>query len=83
MAIKRYDVVAITGTYIDDAGQERNRYLKCGAVFENTKGLTLKLDALPVSSNGWFQLYENKDYKGEAITPARQSSDSIDDDLAF
>ncbi|NLO79697.1 MAG: hypothetical protein GX093_05240 [Xanthomonadaceae bacterium] len=58
MAIKRYDVVAVTGSYIDRNGQERRRYMNCGAVFETEKGLSPKLEAVPLGSDGWFQLCE-------------------------
>jgi hypothetical protein len=58
MAIKRYDVVAITGSYVDRSGVEKRRYLNCGAVFETEKGLSLKLESIPVGFDGWFQLYE-------------------------
>jgi len=66
MAIKRYDVVAVTGTYTDRNGNERKRYLNCGAVFETEKGLSLKIEALPVGFDGWFQLYEPRE---EGQTP--------------
>lgn len=58
MAIKRYDVVAVTGSYTDRNGVEKRRYMNCGAVFETEKGLSLKLEAIPVGFDGWFQLYE-------------------------
>ena len=58
MAIKRYDVVAVTGSYTDRNGVEKRRYLNCGAVFETDKGLSQKLEAVPLGSEGWFQLYE-------------------------
>mgnify|MGYP001268906192 FL=1 len=58
MAIKRYDVVAVIGSYTDRNGMEKRRYMNCGAVFETEKGLSLKLEAIPVGFDGWFQLYE-------------------------
>lgn len=58
MATKRYDVVAVTGSYIDRNGVEKRRYMNCGAVFETEKGLSLKLEAIPVGFDGWFQLYQ-------------------------
>lgn len=64
MAIKRYDVVAVTGKYTDRQGQEKSRYLNVGAVFENDRGqLSIKLEALPVGGewSGWLQLYEPKE----------------------
>lgn len=58
MAIKRYDVVAVTGTYTDRNGIEKKRYLNCGVVFETDKGLSLKLEAVPTAGDGWFMLFE-------------------------
>lgn len=64
MAIKRYDVVAVTGKYTDRNGQEKSRYMNCGAVFENDRGqLSIKLEGLPVGTewNGWLSLFEPRD----------------------
>jgi hypothetical protein len=69
MAIKRYDVVAVTGSYTDRNGVEKRRYMNCGAVFETEKGLSLKIEAIPVGFDGWFQLYEPRT---EQQTPAQQ-----------
>jgi hypothetical protein len=94
MAIKRYDVVAVTGTYTDRNGNERKRYLNCGVVFETDKGLSLKLEALPVGHDGWFQLYEPRSEEQQAVprqtgrpqasaqaAPARQASFSAGEDF--
>jgi hypothetical protein len=65
MAIKKFDVVAVTGKYVDRQGNEKSRYLNVGAVFENDRGnLSLKLEALPVGNpewTGWLQLFEPRD----------------------
>ena len=61
MAKKKYDVVAITGTYQDAQGQEKKRYLNCGVVFENeeTGNLSIKIETMPVGEwNGWLSLFE-------------------------
>ena len=86
MAIKRYDVVAVTGTYLDAEGMEKRRYLNCGAVFENEKGLSLKLEALPVEGNGWFYLFEPRRKSASAkpaATKAEAKTPELDDDLPF
>ena len=56
-----YEVMASTGSYTDKNGQEKRRWMKCGIVM-NTKtgGLALKLEAVPVGSDGWFSLFEPK-----------------------
>ena len=61
MAKVKYDVVAITGTYQDpNTGQEKKKYVTCGRVIENDKGFSLKLDVVPINSEGWFNLWEPK-----------------------
>lgn len=94
MAIKRYDVVAITGSYVDRSGVEKRRYLNCGAVFETEKGLSLKLESIPVGFDGWFQLYEPRPEQpsvGQQGTRQPQPkpkvamamSDEFNDDIPF
>lgn len=56
----KYEVVAVTGKYTNGAGEEKKRYLKCGVVLEGDKGLSLKLEAVPVGADGWFYLFEPK-----------------------
>ena len=68
-----YEVVAITGKYTNRDGVEKNRYVKCGVVLQGDKGLSMKLESLPVSSDGWFQLYEPKP-KTEASGPQTESA---------
>ncbi len=57
-----YDACIRTGTYQKD-GQEKINWLKIGAVFESDKGLSLKLDALPVGGSPegcWIKLFPAK-----------------------
>lgn len=63
MAKKAYEVVAVTGSYSDRDGNTRKRYQRCGVVFENDRGLSLKLEAIPVGGewNGWLMLMEPRD----------------------
>lgn len=84
MARKRYDVVAVTGTYTDRNGNERKRYLNCGAVFETDKGLSLKLEAMPTGHDGWFMFFEPRpqqpqQQRGEPLAAEAE----FDDDLPF
>ena len=72
---KKFDVVAVTGTYTKD-GVEKPVWKNCGAVFETPKGLSLKLDLVPVAGDGWFKLFEPK-----AQDAAPQKSTGPDDDL--
>ena len=56
-------LVAVIGKYTDKDGNEKNRYLTVGTLFEGEKGLTVKLDAIPVESKGWFNCYDLDDKK--------------------
>ena len=58
---KKFDVVAITGKYQDRDGNEKNRYTNIGVVIETSKGLSLKLESVPVGWDGWAGLYELKE----------------------
>lgn len=55
-----YEVMAKTGKYTDKNGQEKNRWAKCGVILQGDKGLSLKLETIPVGSDGWFSLFEPK-----------------------
>ncbi len=74
MAVKKYDVVAITGEYTNAQGEKKKRYVNCGAVFETEKGMSLKLESLPVGGewNGWLSLYEPSQRQREE--PKQQKS---------
>lgn len=84
MSKVKYEVVAVTGKYTDRDGNEKNRYLKCGVVIQTDKGFSLKLEAVPVESNGWFMLFEPKE-RGESKgnTPLPAPSGDFDDDIPF
>jgi len=80
MSIK-YEVIAKTGTYTNKQGEEKNRWLKCGVVMETKNGgLAMKLEAVPVGSDGWFTLTEPKEY--EPKSSPRNVAD-IDSDVPF
>ena len=56
-----HDVVVSTGTYTDQQGQEKKRWMKIGAVFtdQETGNMSIKLDALPMpkESGTWLKLF--------------------------
>ena len=77
---KKFDVVH--GEKYTAGGEEKTKWTRCGVVFESDKGLSLKLDYIPVSSNGWFSLFEPKDRSQQSggtgnPAPAPMSSDEI------
>ena len=78
---KIYDAVCAIGKYTDKDGKEKTRYLNVGAVLEGDKGVSLKLDALPVNFSGWINFYEPKEKQQNKQT----ESDGFvpDDDVGF
>ena len=63
---KKYDVV-YTQRYTQN-GEEKTKWINCGAVLETAKGFRVKLDAIPVGFDGWFALFEPKE-GGKADAP--------------
>lgn len=76
---KIYDAVVVTGEYQDRQGNTKKRYLNVGVVLEGDKGLSMKLEALPVNFNGWINFYEPKQREQSGGESRQQSSAPIDD----
>lgn len=61
MATLKYEAVA----RLPEGKDGKKRYHKCGVVFESDKGLSLKLDSLPVAGfDGWISFYDPKPKDG-------------------
>jgi len=59
---KTMNIVAITGTYTNNQGQEKKRYLTCGTLFiYDDGGMSIKLDAVPTNFDGKLAVYEKED----------------------
>lgn len=87
-SVKKFDAVATVGSYTDRNGQDKKRYLNVGAVFENENGLSLKIEALPLSKdwNGWIAFYPPKESRTDTAAssaPAKPVDDFVDDDIKF
>jgi hypothetical protein len=78
MASKRFDVVATVTEERD--GEEKRRYVRCGVAFDGPKGMSIKLDSVPVGMgwNGWLSLYEPREKEDKPAKPAL-STDGGDD----
>ena len=96
---KKYDVVAITGSYMKD-GQEKKVYSNVGEIFNSGDRFFLKMNALPFDEEGklinFFSLYapKAKESQAEGVNQAIGSAgaqgqqtarlaDDFDDDLPF
>ena len=55
------DIVAPMGKFINQQGEEKTRWHKCGILMETDKGLRIKLEALPIETDGWFSVFEKDD----------------------
>jgi len=78
---KKYDVVAVTGTYKDSNGNEKRRYLNIGAVIATQNGFSLKLEAVPVGWDGWAYLNEPKPREAAPRQPV--DAEGFDDQIPF
>jgi hypothetical protein len=76
--------VTVTGKYTDRSGQEKNRYLRVGTLFERPDGTQcVKIDAIPVGEpgwTGWINFYDLDDGK-QAEKP--EGGDETDDEVPF
>jgi hypothetical protein len=56
----KYDAMCKAGSYIKD-GQEKTRWHKVGVVLVGDKGMSLKVESLPIGFDGWVSFFEPKD----------------------
>lgn len=80
MGIK-FDVIAKAGSYTDKNGEQKTRWHKCGVVLESDKGLSLKLESLPIVFDGWLNLWEPQEKDAKPAAKKARHSDNSDDDF--
>jgi hypothetical protein len=82
---KLFDLMYPGGQYTDREGQEKTRWLKCGAVIETKDGKKkVKLESLPVEFNGWLECFANQPHEQAARTTAAQSEpDDLGGDIPY
>lgn len=78
MMKKKYDVVVKSGTYTDTFGSEKNRWIKIGSVMESERGLSMKIDSIPLNWDGWSTLMD-----GKIKTESPRSSSIDPDEIPF
>lgn len=61
---KKFDVV-VTQRYQDRDGNEQKRYVNIGSVIETSKGMSIKLESIPLGWDGWAAFYEPKPREGQ------------------
>lgn len=80
MATLKYEAIAKAGESKDG----KARWHKCGAVFESDKGLSLKIDSLPVGFDGWLSLRAPRPKDEPAKPAAKPARDGFEnDDVPF
>lgn len=79
MALK-YEAKARIGTYKNQNGEEKPNWVKMGAVFETDKGLSMKMDSMPIGFDGWISFFEPKPKDGK---PAAKPLGNIEEDIPF
>ena len=67
MASVKYELKAKSGTYKNQQGEEKPNWVKMGVCFESDKGLSLKIDNIPVGWDGWVSMFPPK--PRETISP--------------
>ena len=82
---KKFDVVAVTGKYTDNGGNEKKRYTNIGVVFESDKGLSIKLESIPVGWDGWASFYvpKGKDEPAPIKSAPAIAGEGFDDPVPF
>lgn len=85
---KKFDVVSAVGKYQGQDGQEKTRWLKCGAVLEINGKFKLKMDAMPTGGEGWFELVKPSkiDARGaysDGFKADNKVEEDFDDEIPF
>ncbi len=84
-------LVAITGTYTNREGQEKNRYQRVGTLFKrDDDSLVAKYECIPIGWDGWANAYdldEDRQQNNQAgMKKARAAAapePELDDDIPF
>jgi len=84
MALK-YEAKARVGTYKNAQGEEKPNWIKVGAVFETSNGLSMKMEAVPVGFDGWISFFEPKPKQSGAGNPVPSGAGlaGLPDDIPF
>lgn len=94
MATKKFDVVAKVGEFEGRDGEKKARWVNCGFILENEGKLSLKMDSIPVGTNGWFNLFPSKENgndnpnantkkvapQGEPVAPKAQKKNELQEE---
>lgn len=82
MALK-YEAKARVGTYKNQNGEEKPNWVKVGAVFETSNGLSMKMEAIPVGFDGWISFFEPKPKQSAVGNVVPMTQEVPLDDIPF
>jgi hypothetical protein len=73
------DLIASNGVYKNATGEEKNRWVTVGGLYQDGNKMTIKIDNIPVggSWNGWLSCKDPKPFE------SNNQKREFDDDLAF
>jgi hypothetical protein len=71
MARKIGDICAAGEKFQAREGGEKTRWIKCGILLETDKGFRIKMDCIPLVSDGWFAVFEDQPETTTRPAPAR------------
>jgi hypothetical protein len=77
-----FDVCYKAGSYKDKQGNEKTRWIKLGTVWENDKGMSVLLDAVPAGATApvWLSLFPVKDRQHQ---PQQDHGGANEDSVPF
>ena len=78
---KKYDVVY--AQRYQSGGEEKTKWINCGAILQTAKGFRMKLDTIPLGCDGWFALFEPKDGDAKPAAKPRATDDFEDSQIPF
>jgi hypothetical protein len=75
---KKFDVV-VTQRYQDRDGNEQKKFVNIGSVIETSKGMSIKLESIPLGWDGWAAFYEPKPKEGQQNRSGKQQGRQSND----
>ena len=83
MANLKYEIKAKSGTYKNKSGEEKPNWVKMGVVFESEKGLSIKIESIPVGWDGWASLFSPKPKESQIDPFADVNFNKLEEDIPF
>jgi hypothetical protein len=80
MAKLMYEIKVVIGKYNNKDGEEKNRYLKMGAVIDTKNGPMLKIDCIPMVEGGWngYAFLNPPEDQEKSDKPRRREQNDMD-----